>query len=141
MLWPNKNSYKEFYNEKKFLRLENSPPPPPPSPPPKKKTLLMVRPLVRDKHDESFKEMCFHLCSTGIRFEDQNYSIIVVASGLNPELEPTVTACLADRDAQQVPYTGFVQTPSRDSKRLRFLPYICNAGIHKAALFAKHIPS
>ena len=30
MLWPKKNSYKEFDNEKKFLRLENSPPPPPP---------------------------------------------------------------------------------------------------------------
>ena len=29
MLWPKKNSYKEFYYEKKFLRLENSPPPPP----------------------------------------------------------------------------------------------------------------
>ena len=28
MLWPEKNSYKEFDNEKKFLRLENSPPPP-----------------------------------------------------------------------------------------------------------------
>ena len=27
MLWPKKNSYKEFDNEKKFLRLENSPPP------------------------------------------------------------------------------------------------------------------
>ena len=25
MLWPKKNPYKEFYNEKKFLRLENSP--------------------------------------------------------------------------------------------------------------------
>ena len=31
-----KNSYKEFDNEKKFLRLENSPPP---------LTFLMVRPL------------------------------------------------------------------------------------------------
>ena len=30
MLRPKKNSYKEFDNEKKFLRLENSPPPPPP---------------------------------------------------------------------------------------------------------------
>ena len=30
MLWPKKNSYKEFDNEKKFLPLENSPPPPPP---------------------------------------------------------------------------------------------------------------
>ena len=27
MLWPKKNSYKEFDNEKKFLWLENSPPP------------------------------------------------------------------------------------------------------------------
>ena len=27
MLWPKKNSYKEFDNEKEFLRLENSPPP------------------------------------------------------------------------------------------------------------------
>ena len=25
MLWPKKNSFKEFDNEKKFLRLENSP--------------------------------------------------------------------------------------------------------------------
>ena len=28
MLWPKKNSNKEFDNEKKFLRLKNSPPPP-----------------------------------------------------------------------------------------------------------------
>ena len=28
MLWPKRNSYEEFDNEKKFLRLENSPPPP-----------------------------------------------------------------------------------------------------------------
>ena len=27
MLWPKKNSFKEFDNKKKFLRLENSPPP------------------------------------------------------------------------------------------------------------------
>ena len=30
MLWPKKNSYKEFDNEKESLRLENSPTPPPP---------------------------------------------------------------------------------------------------------------
>ena len=60
---------------------------------------------------------------------------------LKPELEPTVTACLAGRGAQEVLYTGFVQTPSGDSKRLRFLPDICNADIYKAALFEKHIPS
>ena len=38
MLWPKKNSFKEFDNGRKFLRLENSPPPPP-------LTFLMVRPL------------------------------------------------------------------------------------------------
>ena len=37
MLWSKKNSYKEFDNEKKFLRRENSLPPP--------ITFLMVRPL------------------------------------------------------------------------------------------------
>ena len=30
MVLPKKNSYKEFDDENKFLRLENSPPPPPP---------------------------------------------------------------------------------------------------------------
>ena len=39
MLWPKKNSYKEFDNEKKFLRLENSPPSPPPI------SFLMIPPL------------------------------------------------------------------------------------------------
>ena len=34
MPWPPKHSYKEFDNEKKFPRLENSPSPPPPPPPP-----------------------------------------------------------------------------------------------------------
>ena len=29
MVWPKKNLYKEFENEKKFLRLENPPPLPP----------------------------------------------------------------------------------------------------------------
>ena len=42
MQGPEKNSYKEFDNEKKFLRLENSPPPP--------ITFLMVRPLVAVLH-------------------------------------------------------------------------------------------
>ena len=37
MLWPKKNSYKEFDNERRFLRLEN-----PPSP----ITFLMVSPLI-----------------------------------------------------------------------------------------------
>ena len=41
---PKKDSYKEFDNEKKFLRVENSPHPPPPPP---LITFLMVRPLVK----------------------------------------------------------------------------------------------
>ena len=40
MQGPEKNSYKEFDNEKKFLRLENSPPP--------LITFVMVRPLAAD---------------------------------------------------------------------------------------------
>ena len=32
ILWPKKNSFKEFDSEKKFLRLENSPSPPTPPP-------------------------------------------------------------------------------------------------------------
>ena len=56
---------------------------------------------------------------------------------LKPELEPAVTACLADRDAREVLYTGFVQTPSGNSRRLRFLPNICSADIHKTAFSEK----
>ena len=37
MLWPEKNSFKEFENDKKFLLLEKPPPPPPVI------TFLMVR--------------------------------------------------------------------------------------------------
>ena len=39
MLWPKINSYKEFDNEEKFLRLKNSPPTP--------ITFVMVRPKRR----------------------------------------------------------------------------------------------
>ena len=42
MQGPGKNSYKELDNEKKFLRLENSPPPP--------ITFLMVRPVIGGVH-------------------------------------------------------------------------------------------
>ena len=43
MLWPKINLYKEFDNEKKYLRLENSPSPTPRPP----ITFLMVRPKRR----------------------------------------------------------------------------------------------
>ena len=69
--------------------------------------------------------------------EDQNYSKSCSNFTLKPELEPTVIACLAGRDAQEVLYTGFVQTPSGDSRRLRFLTDICSADIHKTAFSAK----
>ena len=42
MLWPKKDSYQEFDNEKKILRLENSSSPHPIS-------FLMVHPLVQEK--------------------------------------------------------------------------------------------
>ena len=64
---------------------------------------------VRDKHDEGIKKMC----STGISF---GRSKLLQSCGnftLKPELEPTVTACLADRGAQEVLYTGFAHTPTR----------------------------
>ena len=35
---------------------------------------------------------------------------------LEPELEPASIASLAGRDAQEVLYTGFSQTPRSDSK-------------------------
>ena len=67
-------------------------------------------------------------------FEDQNFNFM-----LKPELEPTVIACLAGRDAQEVLYTGFYLSkhPVANSKRLRFLPDICNDDIHKIPFSAK----
>ena len=44
---------------------------------------------------------------------------------LKSEPEQTVIACLAGRNAQEVFYSGFVLTPSGDSRR--FLSGICNA--------------
>ena len=88
---------------------------------------------VSDRHDESIKEMC----STGISFGRSKLLQSCSNFTLKPELKPIVTACLAGRDAQEVLYTGFVHTPSSDSKRLRFLPDICNADIQKTPYSAK----
>ena len=88
---------------------------------------------MRRKHDEGIKEMY----STGISFGRSKLLQSCSNFTLKPELEPTVLAYLAGRDAQEVLYTGFVQTPSGDSKRLRFLPDICNAEIHKTTFPAK----
>ena len=77
------------------------------------------------------------MCSTGISF---GRSKLLQSCGnftLKPELEITVIACLPGRDAQEVLYTGFVQTPNGDSKRLGFLPDICNADIHKTTFSSK----
>ena len=80
---------------------------------------------VRDKHDEGIKKMC----STGISFGRSKLLQSCSNFTLKPELQPTVTARLAGRNAQEVLYTGFVHTLSSDSKRLRFLPEICNADV------------
>ena len=88
---------------------------------------------MRDKHDAGIKQMC----SSGVIFGRSKLLQSCSNLRLKPELEPAVRACLARRDAQEVLYTGFVQTPSSDSRRLRFLPNICNADIHKIAFSAK----
>ena len=51
--------------------------------------------------------------------------VIVFYRHLRSELEQTVIACLAGRNAQEVSYSRFVQTPSGESRR--FLSDICNA--------------
>ena len=88
---------------------------------------------MRDKHDAVIKQMSFSGISFGRSKLLQSCSNLT----LKRELEPAVTACLAGRDAQEVLYTGFVHTPSSDSKRLRFLPDICNADIQKTPYSAK----
>ena len=89
---------------------------------------------VRDRHDEGIKKMC----STGIiSFGRSKLFQSCSNFSLKAELKPTVTACLAGRDAQEVLYTGFVHTLSSDSKRLRFLPDICSADIQKSSFSAK----
>ena len=94
---------------------------------------LLVCISVRDKQDEGIKKMC----STGISFGRSKLLQSCSNFTLKPELKPTVTACLAGRDAQEVLYTGFVHTLSSDSKRLRFLPDICNADIEKTSFSSK----
>ena len=88
---------------------------------------------MRDKHDAGIKKMC----SSGISFGRSKLLQSCSNLTLKQELEPAITACLAGRDAQEVLYTGFVQTPSGNSRRLRFLPNICNADIHKTAFSEK----
>ena len=88
---------------------------------------------MRGKHDEGIEE----LCSTGISFGRSKLLQSCRNLTVKPELEPTVMTYLAGGDAQEVFYTGFVQTPGGDSKGLRFLPEICNADIHKTAFSAK----
>ena len=76
--------------------------------------------IVRDKNDAGIKEMC----PTGY-FGRSKLLQSCINFTLKPELEPTVMACLAGRDAQELLCTGFVQTPSGSLRRFRFLPHIC----------------
>ena len=88
---------------------------------------------VSDRHNNGIKKMC----STGISLGRSKLLQSCSNFTLKPELKPTVTACLAGKAAQEVLYTGFVHTLSSDSKRLRFLPDICNADIQKTSFSAK----
>ena len=79
------------------------------------------------------------MCFAGISFG--RWKLLQSCSNLTlkPELGPTVIdcfCCLAGRDAQEVLYTRFVQTPRGNLRQLRFLPNICNADIHKPAFSA-----
>ena len=67
---------------------------------------------MRDKHDAGIKQMC----SSGISFGRSKLLQSCSNLTLKPELKPTVAACLAGRDTQEVLYTGFVQTPSGNSR-------------------------
>ena len=80
---------------------------------------ILVYISVRDKHDEGIKE----ICSTGLSFGRSK--LLQSCSNF------TLIAYLAGKDTQEVLFTEFVQTPSGDSKRVQFLPDICNANIHK----------
>ena len=91
---------------------------------------------VGDKHVEGIKKVF----STGISFGRSKLLQSCSNFMLKTELKPTVTACLAGRDAQEVLYTGFVHKPSSDSKLLRFLPDICNADIQKSSFSSKTYP-
>ena len=87
--------------------------------------------ILADKHDEGIKEMCSTVVSFG------RSKLLQSCGNFTLKLEPTVIACLAGRDAQEVLYTGFVQTLCGNSKRLQFLPDTCNADIHKTPFSTK----
>ena len=76
--------------------------------------------IARDKNDAGIKEMF----PTGYLGRSKLLQSCINFT-LKPELEPTVMACLAGRDAQEVLCTGFFQTSSGRLRRLRFLPDIC----------------
>ena len=80
MLWPKKNSYKEFDNEKIFLRLENSPLPLQTSPP--TITFLMIRPLLRMETGDVTKCRLFSqagLCLTGKYLPTRIFMAVLVS--------------------------------------------------------------
>ena len=80
MLWPKKNSYKEFDNEKIFLRLENSPLPLQTAPP--TITFLMIRPLLRMETGDVTKCRLFSqagLCLTGKYLPTRIFMAVLVS--------------------------------------------------------------
>ena len=90
---------------------------------------------VRDKHDEGIKKMC----STGMSFGRSKLLQSCSNVTLKPELKPTVTACLACRDAQEVLYTGFVHYTEQRFKAIATLTRHLQCRYSKDLPFRKHI--
>ena len=90
---------------------------------------------VRDKHDEGIKKMC----STGISFGRSKLLQSCSNFTLKPELKPTVTACLAGRDAQEALYTGFVHYTERGFKAIAILSRHLQCRYSKVLLFRQNI--
>ena len=89
--------------------------------------------IVRDKNDAGIKEMC----PTGY-FGRSKLLQSCINFTLKPELEPTVMACLAGRDAQELLCTGFVQTP-RQFKAVAILTRHLLGRYSQDRLFRKNI--
>ena len=86
---------------------------------------------MRDRH-AGIKQMC----SSGVRFGRSKLLQSCSNFTLKPELEQTVTACLAGRDAQEVFRLDLSDTERR-FKAIAILARLSNADIHKTAFSAK----
>ena len=77
------------------------------------------------------------LCSIGISFGRSKLLQSCRNFTLRSELEQTVIACLAGRNAQEVSYSRFVQTPSGDSRRFFVRHLQCRSPRAAVIIFEK----